>query len=46
MSTSLDERMATYRDCEVFLPPERLGDFASNLRPLRGHLHEDSNPRL
>ena len=31
--------MCKYRDCEVYLPAERLGDFVSDLRRLRG-LHD------
>jgi hypothetical protein len=37
--SALQNRICRYRDCEVFLPPTRLGDFASAPRPLRG-LHD------
>ena len=33
------QRMALYRECEIQLPPLKLGDFASPLRALRG-LHD------
>lgn len=39
VNRSLEDRMCMYRDCVVSLPPERLGDFVSNLRELRG-LHD------
>ena len=37
--SALQNRICRYRDCEVFLPPTRLGDFVSAPRPLRG-LHD------
>ena len=38
-SLSLLRARLSCSECEVFLPPERLGDFVSELRPLRG-LHD------
>ena len=30
------ERMDVYKDCEIALPPKKLGDFNGDLQPLRG----------
>ena len=39
INRTLQHRMCRYSECEIFLPPERLGDFASELPALRG-LHD------